>query len=121
MRLAILAALLLAPGLARADGAAPDGGKVPGPRPKGGKALYAALCACCHDADGRGVTAYGKQHGCPDFTSAEWMSKHPEADLIASVTDGQLEAEMPAFRGQLSADEIKAVVSYIQKLAKPTK
>jgi cbb3-type cytochrome c oxidase subunit III len=87
------------------------------PKPaRSGQAIFAATCAKCHGADGRAQSDFGKQHSIPDFTSKEWMAKHPEADLLATVTDGQLEAEMPAFRGELSADEIKAVVAYVQKL-----
>ena len=82
-----------------------------------GKALFASKCSACHGDNGRALSDYGKQHSIPDFTTADFGAKHTQKDLIATVTDGELEADMPAFGSQLSADQIKAVVAYVQKLA----
>jgi cbb3-type cytochrome c oxidase subunit III len=86
-----------------------------------GKSLFSAKCAVCHGADGRAQSDYGKQHAIPDFTSKAWSAQHSEKELIATVTDGELEADMPAFGGQLSADQIKAVVGYVRQLPASSK
>jgi len=111
----MLAAAALLAGLpARAD-VAPPPKTAPSAKPDG-KQIFAARCAGCHGADGRAESAYGKQHSIPDFTSKAWSAKQSEKDQIATVTDGELEADMPAFSGQLSAAEIKAVVGYVRGL-----
>lgn len=68
----------------------------------------AKKCAACHGADGKG--AYG-----PDLSTASYeYGKSPEA-VRASIADGR-DNKMPAFGGQLSAEEIDALVRFILQL-----
>jgi len=71
------------------------------------KALFAAKCAGCHGADGKG--SYG-----PDLSDEYKFGKTPEA-IITSISDGR-EGKMPAFSSQLSADEIKALADFLLQL-----
>lgn len=71
------------------------------------KALFAARCAGCHGADGKG--GYG-----PDLSGAYEFGKTPEA-ITTSITKGR-EGKMPAFGGQLSSAEIEALAGYLLKL-----
>ncbi len=71
--------------------------------------VYAASCAKCHGADGRARTAKGKRVGATDFTSSDWNAD--EARAIRIITNGK--SEMPAFKGKLSANEIKSVFEYV--------
>jgi mono/diheme cytochrome c family protein len=71
--------------------------------------IYAASCARCHGADGRAKTAKGKRVGATDFTSGDWNTD--EARGIRIITNGK--SEMPAFKGKLTPNEIKAVFNYV--------
>jgi mono/diheme cytochrome c family protein len=42
------------------------------------------------------------------------VQKTADADLTKVITDGK--GKMPAYKGKLSADEIKALVAYIRTL-----
>jgi len=66
-----------------------------------GAATYTAKCKMCHGANGE-----------KNFAD---LSKS-EVDLIKIATDGK--GKMPAYKGKLSDDDIKAVVAYIKTLKK---
>ena len=70
--------------------------------PRSGAAIYAQTCATCHGVDGQGGVGPALK-GVAD--------RYPDiADQIAVVTNGF--GRMPAFRGSLSAEEIRRVVEY---------
>lgn len=66
-----------------------------------GAATYTAKCKMCHGASGE-----------KNFANLGAS----EADLTKIVTDGK--GKMPAYKGKLSDDDIKAVVAYIKTLKK---
>ena len=76
-------------------------------------ALYKSKCQVCHGADGKGDTAAGKKMGVKDFHSPE-VVKMTDADLVKTTTDGK--GKMPAYKGKISDDDIKALVKYIHTL-----
>ena len=76
-------------------------------------ALYKSKCQMCHGADGKGDTPAGKKMGTKDFHDPE-VAKASDADLIKITTDGK--GKMPAYKGKISDDEIKALVKYIHTL-----
>jgi mono/diheme cytochrome c family protein len=74
-----------------------------------GAAVFADRCAGCHGADGGGGSA-------PQLSEGLAIERYPNIeDQIAVVTNG-LGARMPAFGGQLSPEEIQAVVEYTRTL-----
>jgi high-affinity iron transporter len=77
-----------------------------------GSDLYAAKCQICHGPDGRGDgPAAGAFNPRPaDFTSASFWKNNPEEKITKAVTKGK--GQMPAFN--LSPDEIKAVIVYLE-------
>ncbi len=77
-----------------------------------GAAVYKAKCAMCHGADGSKANA---AMGIKPLSSAE-VQKQSDAQLIETVTKGK--AKMPAYGSRMSADEIKAAVSFIRTLKK---
>jgi mono/diheme cytochrome c family protein len=95
----VLAVVLMAPSALRAQSAA----------------TYAAKCAGCHGADGKGNTAPGKALGAHDFTSDE-VTKMSDADLIGIVTTGK--NKMPAYGKTLKDTQIKDLVAYVRELGK---
>ena len=70
-------------------------------------ALYAARCQACHGKDGKG-TAVGQKMGAPDLTTL----KAPEADLVASITNGK--GKMSAYKEKVSAEEIQALAKFVK-------
>jgi mono/diheme cytochrome c family protein len=66
-----------------------------------GAATYTAKCKMCHGAGGE-----------KNFANLGASA----ADLAKIVTDGK--GKMPAYKGKLSNDDIKAVVIYIKTLEK---
>ncbi len=75
-----------------------------------GAQIYATTCARCHGNDGQAQTAKGKQTGATNFTSSKWQPNETRA--IRAITNGK--GKMPAFKGTLSAAEIRAVWTYIR-------
>ena len=76
-------------------------------------AVYKAKCASCHGPDGKGETSIGKSMKLRSLASAD-VQKITDADLTKVISDGK--GKMPAYKGKLSADEIKALVAYIRTL-----
>ena len=73
----------------------------------GGAAIYAAACASCHMADGRGAIGAGRY---PALAGDELLAA--AAYPIARVLHGK--GAMPAFARMLSDDQIASVVGFIR-------
>ena len=91
-RLVVVAVLLAAATVASADG----------------KAIFAAKCAACHGADGKGQGSMGKKLGVKDLTA----SKLSAAEMEAMVVSGK--GKMTPFAGKLTPAEIKDVAAYVK-------
>jgi mono/diheme cytochrome c family protein len=69
-----------------------------------GAAVFGDNCARCHGGDGSGGIG-------PRLAGGRVVAVYPDpADQIAVVTDGR--GGMPSFAGQLTEEEIAAVVEY---------
>lgn len=96
-----------------------------------GRKVYQDYCASCHGARGEGQVnweapnAQGELPAPPhDAKGHTW--KHADAMLYRMVSEGWREPfnktrhlTMPAFRDQLSPDEIRDVISYLKTLWTP--
>jgi mono/diheme cytochrome c family protein len=69
----------------------------------------------CHGADGLATSPVAKSMKVLSFKAPE-MVKASDAQLVASVKNGK--GKMPAYRGRLTDDEIKGVISYVRTLQK---
>jgi mono/diheme cytochrome c family protein len=76
-----------------------------------GGAVYAANCASCHGADGRGTAS-----GAPAL-AAEHVLAHRAGDLYWWITHGIERTAMPAFGDRISERERWDVVHYVVALA----
>jgi mono/diheme cytochrome c family protein len=87
--------------------------------PVKGKATYERLCVTCHGAQGKGDGPASKMLMPPpaDLTSPKIKSK-PDGDLLQAVQNGRPPTTMPAFKGQLSEQEIHNVLAYVRSLSK---
>jgi quinohemoprotein ethanol dehydrogenase len=70
-----------------------------------GQKIFAENCSVCHGADGHGG------NGGPDLTSIP--TAKDMAKVVAQVANGG--GGMPAFKGQLSAQQINDVAAYVTK------
>ena len=97
------------------------------PLPEQGKELFALkACNSCHSVDGsalvgpslKGLAAHGSvqlQDGSsvePDENYLRESILNPQAKIVAGFDT----VPMPAFAGQLSEDELKALIAYIKTL-----
>jgi mono/diheme cytochrome c family protein len=78
-----------------------------------GASVYKSKCITCHGPNGGG-TAVGKSLKVADLRSAEVQSKS-DAELTQVVSDGK--GNMPGFKGNITDDEIHAVLAHVRTLA----
>ena len=77
--------------------------------------LYKTKCGGCHGQEGQGApSAYAQRMNSHAFSSPEVL-KMTDAELIAIMNNGKGKY-MPAYKGKLSDDEIKALVAYVREL-----
>jgi len=74
--------------------------------------LYKSKCQSCHGPDGK-ATTIGKKLGARDFQDPDVVSMSEE-DLAKITTEGK--NKMPAYKGKLKEDQIKALVKYIKDM-----
>ncbi len=86
-----------------------------------GKRLYTSQCAMCHGeaGDGKGDLAGEMNLKMPDFTDAKKMKERSDGALFYMITEGHVEAHMPAQGRRLREEQRWHLVNYIRSLAKP--
>jgi len=78
-------------------------------------------CAKCHGADGKGQTRMGRQSGAKDYTDPKVQAELDDAKATKQIKEGMKEngkEKMKAYGGQLSDDEIKALIGHIRAFKK---
>ncbi|WP_224963422.1 c-type cytochrome [Geomonas subterranea] len=73
-----------------------------------GKKEFAARCASCHGADGKGGIG-------PDLTAKQFKYGRTAPEVTASISDGR-PGGMPGFKNELSGDKIQGLVQYVLSL-----
>jgi cytochrome c oxidase cbb3-type subunit 3 len=87
-----------------------------------GATLYRVLCTQCHglEGDGRGVNTRDMAVQPRDHTDTGEMSARTDADLFKAIQGGGKAVNksvlMPAWGGNLSDDDIRALVAYLREL-----
>ncbi len=78
-----------------------------------GKTVYTQSCASCHGEHGQGVANLG-----PNFTDNCYIHGGKLADLYTTIRNGVPTAApaMPAWGGQLKAEQIRDVTYYLRSL-----
>ena len=76
-------------------------------------------CTKCHGADGKGQTKAGKKLKLKDYTDAKAQAEMKDEEMTKAIADGINGADgkekMKAYKGELSADEMKDLVAFIRK------
>ncbi|MGA8309688.1 MAG: cytochrome c [Terriglobales bacterium] len=98
----VLILLAITPSFAVAEGSAAGAG------------VFKAKCVTCHGPDGSGNTPVGKSLQTADLRSPE-VQKKSDAELTQSVSEGK--GNMPAFKGNITDEEIQSVLKYVRTLA----
>jgi uncharacterized membrane protein len=70
----------------------------------------------CHEADGTGGRLRRSQPAIPNFTDPVWQARRRDAQLLASILNGK-GAEMPPWRGKVSAEQARDLVATVRAFA----
>lgn len=84
---------------------------------------WKAKCSSCHGAAGKGDTEKGQQMKIADMTSAEFQSRKDDEFRNAILNGVKKEKagvkqEMDAFKGDLTPEQVDALISYIRTFKK---
>ncbi len=74
---------------------------------KQAKKLYGDHCAMCHGSDGKAVMP-----GAGDMTDPKGPLSKPDSVLVENTLAGI--GNMPGFKGQLTKDQISAILAYMR-------
>ena len=85
-----------------------------GLRAQTGRPVFAANCAACHGAEGKGNTALGA----PDLTDRTWLYGSDLPEMLQTVRGGRA-GVMPAWRGRLGDDDARMVAAFVYALSHP--
>lgn len=108
----------------------PGRGRHPEPS-TAGRAIYQQYCASCHGARGEGAEAWRQPNAqgempAPPHDADGHTWKHSDAMLYRMVSDGwrdpfnkTKQLTMPAFREQLTPEQIVEVIAYLKTLWTP--
>lgn len=83
-----------------------------------GKVVYAARCAFCHGTSGKGDGPAGAALKPPptNFTSPDFWNSTGLETIKASVENGKPHTAMVGFKATLSAEQLAALLAYLQTL-----
>jgi mono/diheme cytochrome c family protein len=83
-----------------------------------GKALYAKNCQRCHGPGGLGdgPDADPEHAAGMDLTNPRRAGRNPDGIVFHKILNGRGRPKMPAFKDDLTTDQIWTVVAYVQTL-----
>jgi mono/diheme cytochrome c family protein len=83
-----------------------------------GKQLYDKSCKRCHGPAGKGdgPDADPENQQDMDLTLARRAARNPDGVIFYKVLNGRSRPKMPAFKDDLSKDQIWQIVTYVQTL-----
>ena len=85
-----------------------------------GKAIFKDKCQKCHGATGKGdgPDADPDAQEDMDLTRADRASKNPDGVVFFKAWNGRRKPKMPAFKDELTKEQVWSVVAYVQTLRK---
>ena len=85
------------------------------------QANWTKHCVKCHAKDGKGNTKMGRQSGVKDYTDPKVQAEMQDDKALKTVKEGITEKgkeKMKAYAGDLTDDEIKALIAYMRTFKK---
>jgi cytochrome c6 len=76
-------------------------------------------CAKCHGADGKAQTKVGKKLKVRDYTDPKVQAEMKDDEMLKAIAEGVKEngkETMKGYKGELSAEEMAELVTFIRKL-----
>ena len=98
-------------------------GDAPAEPDKKTERLWKAKCSSCHGMDGKAQTAKGKEMKVADYSTPAWQKGRDDAQLKKAIVEGVkaekdgVKQEMEGY-GDLKADQVDALISYIRWIGK---
>jgi len=83
-----------------------------------GKEVFAKQCASCHGPDGKAQTPIARKLGVKDLTQSKLSEAEIEKQIVEGKRDDHGKEKMPSFKGKLSTDEIKSLITAVKELRK---
>lgn len=84
-----------------------------------GKGLYGSKCQRCHGPAGKGDGPDADPDAMPDdLTSPTRAARNPDGVLFYKVWNGRKKPKMPAFKSEMTKDEVWTLVHYVKTLRK---
>lgn len=85
------------------------------------RALFQKNCKRCHGPNGigDGPDADPDHMADMDLTNPKRAARNPDGVVFHKVWNGRKEPKMPAFRDELTREQVWAIVAYVQSLRKP--
>jgi cytochrome c553 len=85
------------------------------------QANWTKHCVKCHSKDGKGNTKMGRQAGVKDYTDPKVQAEMKDDKALKTIKEGITEngkEKMKAYAGDLTDDEIKALIAYMRTFKK---
>jgi mono/diheme cytochrome c family protein len=84
-----------------------------------GQALFKDKCARCHGPGGIGDGPEADPDATEmDLTNPKRAARNPDGIVFYKVLNGKLRPKMPAFKDEMSEEQIWTVVTYVQSIRK---
>jgi mono/diheme cytochrome c family protein len=84
------------------------------------QSLYKSKCQRCHGAAGRGDGPDADpEHSPGDLTDSTRASRNPDGVIFYKVWNGRSKPKMPAFKTDISREDVWTLVHYVKTLRKP--
>jgi len=86
-----------------------------------GRALYEKNCERCHGPKGvgDGPDADPEHMAEMDLTNPRRAARNPDGVVFYKIWNGRRKPKMPAFRTELTREQVWTLVAYVQTLRKP--
>jgi mono/diheme cytochrome c family protein len=87
---------------------------------KKGKSLFGSRCQKCHGPEGKGNGPDSNpDEPAADLTDSSRAAANPDGVLFYKVWNGRKSPKMPAFKSEMSKDDVWSVVAYVKTLRQP--
>ena len=82
-----------------------------------GKTIYESKCRRCHGTSGSGNGPDAESDDPPgDLTDGSRASRNPDGVMFYKIWNGRNEPKMPAFKTDISRDDVWTVIQYVKTL-----